>query len=276
MTYQITASIVLYKNNNSVKQAITSFLNSTVSKKLFLVDNSPSDILKTQLKEFIKCDNVEYVFNNKNLGYGAAHNIALKKAIDISEFHLVLNPDVYFNSDIIEQLYNYALANSNTGLLMPKVLYPSGKLQYTCKLIPSPLHLVTRLLPSGFFKTYRQRFELRFTGYNSIMDVPYVQGSFMFLRCSALKEVGLFDERFFMYPEDIDLTRRIHKKYRTVFYPYVEIFHTHTKSSFKNFRMFFIHTRNIIKYFNKWGWLFDEERKTINKTILQQLKYNAE
>ena len=274
--YQLTGSIVLYKNDIKVKKPIQSFLNSTLTSKLYLIDNSPSDKLKHQLQDFIKLDTVEYIFNNKNLGYGAAHNIALKQALSQSEFHLVLNPDVYFNANAIEQLYNYALSHPDVGILMPKVLYPSGKLQYTCKLIPSPLHLITRLLPVNMFENYRQKFELRFTGYNKIMNVPYMQGSFLFLKCAALKEVGLFDERFFMYPEDIDLTRRMHKKYKTIFYPFVAVFHEHAKSSFKSLRMFIIHLYNIIKYFNKWGWIFDSERKKINKQVLQQLEYNMQ
>ena len=63
------------------------------------------------------------------------------------------------------------------------------------------------------------------------MNVPYLQGSFMFLRTKALKEVGLFYERFFMYPEDIDITRRMHKKYKTIFYPEVSIHHEHAKTT---------------------------------------------
>ena len=89
----------------------------------------------------------------------------------------------------------------------------------------------------------------------------------MFLRTKALKDVGLFDERFFMYPEDIDLTRRIHRKYRTVFYPEVSIVHHHAQSSYVNFRMLMIHSWNLIKYFNKWGWIVDNERHVVNLRI---------
>jgi len=104
------------------------------------------------------------------------------------------------------------------------------------------------------------------------MDVPYLSGCFMFLRVAALKEVGTFDERFFMYPEDIDLTRRIHRKYRTVFYPEVSIVHHHAQSSYKNGKMMWIHGLNLIEYFNKWGWIFDKERKKINTEIPKQLR----
>ena len=77
---------------------------------------------------------------------------------------------------------------------------------------------------------------------------------------------------FFMYPEDIDLTRRIHKKYRTVFYPKVSIVHHHEQSSYKNRKMLWVHIVNLIRYFNKWGWFFDRERRAMNKEILGQFK----
>jgi GT2 family glycosyltransferase len=75
-----------------------------------------------------------------------------------------------------------------------------------------------------------------------------------------------------MYPEDIDLTRRIHQKFRTVFYPEVSIIHHHAKSSYVNLKMLYIHVTNMVKYFNKWGWIFDKERKIINKKTLEQLE----
>ena len=108
--------------------------------------------------------------------------------------------------------------------------------------------------------------------YNKEMEVPYLSGCFMFLRTEALKKAGLFDERFFMYPEDIDLTRRIHMRYKTKYYPKVSIVHAHEKGSYKNISLFYIHLKNMIKYFNKWGWFFDKERKKINARILSQFK----
>ncbi len=273
---QVTASIVLYKPHSTVLKAIQSFLNVTsLSTFLYLVDNSPTNHFQKSNIALLENKNVCYIFTGKNIGYGAAHNIALRRAINKSEYHLVLNPDIYFNADVIEKLYAYAIENISVGQMMPKVLYPGGKLQYVCKLIPTPFNLIARLLPLSIFKKYNYKFELRFTGYNKIMNVPYLQGSFMFLKCSALKEVGLFDERFFLYPEDIDLTRRMHRKYKTLYYPYVHIFHTHTKSSFKSLKLFAVHAYNIIRYFNKWGWFIDRERHQINKAILNELNYKV-
>ena len=104
------------------------------------------------------------------------------------------------------------------------------------------------------------------------MEVPYLSGCFMFLRNSALKKVGLFDDNFFMYPEDIDLTRRINENYKTIFYPHSEVVHQHAKESFKNYKLLISHIINIFKYFNKWGWFFDSKRKNTNNRIYTELK----
>lgn len=77
---------------------------------------------------------------------------------------------------------------------------------------------------------------------------------------------------FFMYPEDIDITRRMHEKYLTIFFPEVSIVHAHAAASKTNKRMLKIHIFNMIKYFNKWGWLFDLKRRNINKRVLEELR----
>lgn len=109
---------------------------------------------------------------------------------------------------------------------------------------------------------------MHFSGYDKVMDVPFLSGCFMFLRMDALREVGLFDERIFLYTEDTDLTRRIHQRYRTIFFPEVTIYHHNQRASYKNFIILLYHVFSAIKYFNKWGWFNDNEREYINQRIL--------
>jgi cellulose synthase/poly-beta-1,6-N-acetylglucosamine synthase-like glycosyltransferase len=87
------------------------------------------------------------------------------------------------------------------------------------------------------------------------MDVPYLSGCFMLFRVEALRKVGLFDERFFMSPEDIDISRRMDAEFRTVFFPGATIVHDHARESYKSMRSMWIHAENLIRYFNKWGWI---------------------
>jgi GT2 family glycosyltransferase len=264
----INVSIVIYNHTFSeISPLIECLRKSTIVSQVFLIDNSPSEnpVLKTL--------SASYHYTGKNLGYGAAHNIAIRQTLEQGlPYHLVINPDISFEPAILSKIEEFMNNNSDIGLLMPKILYPTGEIQYLCKLIPTPFDLIIRrFLPKSWSQRRIEKFELRSSGYNKVLNVPYLSGCFMFLRTEALRQVGLFDERFFMYPEDIDLSRRIHRQFRTVFYPYATIIHHHAHSSYIESKMLFVHIQNMIKYFNKWGWIFDSERRKINRRILKQL-----
>ena len=153
---------------------------------------------------------------------------------------------------------------------MPKVLYPNGELQYLCKLLPTPMDLFgRRFLPFKGIKQKRDaRFELHASGYDKTMEVPSLSGCFMFMRVEVLRKVGMFDERFFMYAEDLDLCRRIGEVSKTMYYPGVTIYHAYGKGSYKNKKLLKYHICSVIKYFNKWGWIWDGKRNRINRRIL--------
>ena len=270
----ITACIVLYKNDIFIlEQAVNSFLNSdtTSDLHLYLVDNSPTD----QLKKLVNRPNIEYVFNPSNPGFGAAHNIALEKALERgADYHLVLNPDVYFDENVIENVAYFMNDNLDIGNVLPKVLYPDGRIQYLAKLLPTPYDWIGRRFNP--FKVMVEKrnhlFEMKFTGYDKVMDVPYLSGCFMFLRVDTIKKTGLFDDKIFMYGEETDLCRRIiGAGFRTVFYPKEMIYHHFEKGSHKSWRLTKIGMQSAIYYFNKWGWFFDIERKRINKRTLKSL-----
>lgn len=269
--FAVTASIVTYKNDREVLlQAIHSFLNTELEVHLFIVDNSPTNALS----DIIEDNRVTYIFNDANLGFGAAHNIAMRRALPAAPYHLVLNPDVYFGTEVLEKLVHMMNANPTVGLTMPKVLYPDDSVQYLCKLLPTPKQLFLRRFikwdKKGLEKS-NYKYELRFTNYDKRMTVPYLSGCFMFFRTSALKDVGLFDERIFMYSEDLDLSRRIHQKYDTVFFPEVKIYHHFAKGSHKSLKLLWYAIHGNIIYFNKWGWVFDRERDKINQAVLSKL-----
>ena len=238
--------------------------------KLYVIDHSPDEAVKAYLPAD---ERIEYE-KRPNLGYGAGHNHAIRKAIKGgARYHAVLNPDIYWEGSVIGTLKEYMEGNGDVGMTVPKVLYPDGRLQYVCKLIPTPFDLIAnRFLPPRLVRRRLARFRLEASGYDRIMNVPYMHGCFFLLRIEALNDVGLFDERFFMYPEDIDLTRRIHENWKTLFYPEVSIYHAHAAESRKSWKMLGIHASNMIKYFNKWGWLFDSKRRHYNKEVLEKIK----
>jgi GT2 family glycosyltransferase len=268
MKLDLTVSIVLYKTNVAiVKEAIACVFQSKLNLKLYLVDNSPTDTLR-----LLVCnDRCEYIFNNDNLGFGKAHNIVLRKALTESKYHLVLNPDVTFPENTLETLFEFMEKHDEAGLVLPKVLNFESELQYVSKRLPAPLDLMIRRLNSNFFSSLfdrrLKRYEMREKDYNEIFSAPSLSGCFMFLRVDALEKVGFFDERFFMYMEDIDLSRRMYRQFRNIYYPRVVIRHGHARDSYKTYRLFRIHAKSAISYFNKWGWIVDQERRKINASL---------
>lgn len=252
----ISGAIVLFHNNRSIlRAAIESFLNTSIEVKLFLVDNSSDSFLE----DIIADDRVEYLKLPHNIGFGAAHNVAFKRAFELeSKYHLVLNPDIYFEQGTLEKIQSYMDMNLEVGHLMPKVLYPTGEIQYLCKTNPTVFDLFARrFLPKSLQKLFRSRmaqYDFQDQDYNQIMyDIPYLSGCFMFLRTETLKKVGFFDERIFMYIEDADLTRRFLQQSRTVYYPDAKVFHYFAKGSHKSWKLTWYSIHGAYVYFKKWG-----------------------
>lgn len=270
---RISASIVLYNTPESQLERLLKCLrDSTVRAAIYIVDNSPRPLTY----DCIRKSGIVYIRPETNGGYGAGHNIALRRVLESSDYHFVLNPDIYFDNLALEEMLRFMGRDITIGQLMPKVIYPDGSIQYLCKLLPTPFDLFLRRFAAGPLRKALARraneFELRHTSYDSVMDVPYLSGCFMLFRTSALRRTGIFDERFFMYPEDIDITRRVHVLYRTVYYPGATVVHDHARESYKSLRALWIHMHNLARYFNKWGWLLDSERSRINRETLERLR----
>jgi len=265
--YDVTATIVTYKTDLAeLARAVNCCLDSSLRTEVSVVDNSTSD----DLKALCLALEVQYIRTDKNVGFGAAHNIALKRTRR-SKYHLVMNPDVQFGQDVLKELFTFLEMNESVGLVMPRVVYPDGSMQKLCKRLPTPFDILAkRLFPELLKRMFRKRlaaFELCDMDMTKVLSVPYLSGCFMLLRRNALQEVGFFDERFFMYFEDLDLTRRIHERYQTVYYPGATIIHRHDKGSYKSMKLLFCGIHSAVQYFNKWGWLWDRERDRINRAI---------
>lgn len=267
----ITVSIVTYKTDLKELSKCLESLTSPLVSKIFIVDNSKQKYIENFCSQYA---NVGYI-GSENVGYGAGHNQALRQVIGTNEkYHLVLNSDVYFDPIVMDKLVEYMDKNTDVAQVQPNVVFPNGDAQYTVRMLPTPANLIfRRFLPKRMVEKMNYKYLLQYHDHKTEMNVPYHQGSFMFFRTECFEKVGLFDERFFMYPEDIDITRRMHKYYRTMFWPGATIVHAHRAASYKNKKMLKIHMMNMIKYFNKWGWFFDKERREWNSRILKELGY---
>lgn len=270
----LSASIVLYRTPEPLlRKAVDSFLGSDLDVRLYLVDNSPDDRLRGVAGDDAR---ISYIFNNANIGFGAGHNVALRAALDSrTGYHLVLNPDVSFDPAILPEILQYLRDNPDIGNLMPRVLYADGTDQRLCKLLPTPFNIFSRrVIPTRLRRAIgvNRNYELHFWSGRQVADIPCLSGCIMFLNMTALRDIGLFDEKMFMYLEDYDLNRRILRKYRTVFYPRVSVRHDYNRESFRSTRLLVAHTRSALYYFTKWGWLFDRFRAEVNRRALADLR----
>jgi GT2 family glycosyltransferase len=264
----LAISIVLFHNSEKELLHVVDLINnSPLKKRIYLIDNSADD----RLRKFSNLKNVEYVFLNANVGYGSGHNIAMRKAKDIARCFLIMNADVDFHPDILNKAFIFLENNPNVGLLSPQIHLFDGTCQYFCRRLPTPFDLFARrFIPAKLkplFKKALDDYILLDRDYSKPMNIPNLPGCFMFTRMSALNEVGGFDENFFMYCEDIDLTRRLHQQYITLYYPELTIKHGLARGSYKFSKLVLYHIKSAIYYFNKWGWFFDSDRKKVNNKI---------
>ena len=268
--FQVTATIVTYKNPpEEIRAAADSFLSCSLDVHLYLVDNSP----EPTLGQFFNSDpRIDYYYLNSNRGFGAGHNVIMRQPEKMGKYHLVLNPDITFSKGTIERLFDYMEKNPDVGNVMPKVVFPDGSFQYLCKLLPSPIDWFARMfIPIKAIKDrINYRFEMRFADFSKPMNVPYLSGCFMFFRSDVISEIGVFDEHIFMYGEDADINRRIHKKYRTMYCPEATVIHAYEGGTHKNFRLFWITVKALSYYLTKWGWFFDKERREINRETIRR------
>jgi len=264
-------SVVLFHNNpNELKELIANVLNSSIHVKLYLIDNSSTNDLSLCCSN----DTIEYVFNGANIGYGAGHNIAIKRSQDEGfKYHLVMNPDISFDPSALQKIHFFMENHPEVGQLMPKILYVDGEIQPLCKLLPTPFDLIGRRFfkNAEWAKKRNQKYELGGFKYDKIINTPSLSGCFMFLRNDVLTKSGLFDQRYFMYLEDYDLTRRIHQHSETIFYPEVHIQHGYKKESYSSKTLLKYHIASAIRYFNKWGWIWDAERTRLNEQTSNQI-----
>lgn len=255
---EVSASLVLYKNEpEMVRRAVMSLLSTPIKISLSVIDNSPSPELSKVFDDLGEFD-VDYFYNNgENFGFGKAHNLALGR-VKKYDYHLVMNPDIYFESNAIVEMVKYLDNCLDIGLVAPQVYSSDREIQYLCKRYPTVFVLFARrFIPKKFqflFKKQLDLYEMRDTGYDKIMEPTLISGCFMLFRRAYLDEVGYFDDNIFMYFEDYDLSIRMAKKYKIGYFPHAHIYHYWTRGAHNSTKLALIFIRSGIYFFNKHGW----------------------
>ena len=203
---------------------------------------------------------VSYVHGHANIGYGAAHNLALHGSG--ADFHLVLNPDVELAPDALVNAVRWMNAHPDVGAIAPQVRRRDGTRDYLVKRKPAVLDLALRgFLPRvgrALFRRRLDRYEMRDVidadPSRDVIDVAAMSGACMLLRRKAVDQTGGFDPQFFLYFEDYDWTIRLNRVTRTAYVPSFEVVHHGGGAARKGLR----HVAHFVKggwrYYRKHGW----------------------
>lgn len=233
--------------------------------QLTLVDNSADQVLHEVLRKWLEqlrpalLDwSVDLLRSDGNVGYGRGNNLVIDKVN--SDYHLVVNPDLFVSPDSLVEALRFLEANPDTGLLTPAVFGEEGERHYLCKRHPTLLIMYLRSFSprwlQALFGTTLAEFEMRDCDYDKpIFDVEYPTGSCMFFRTTVLKEIGGFDPDYFLHYEDADIGRRAAVVARVVYVPNVKVVHQWARDTHRSWRSSLLTVRSGLIYWRKWnGW----------------------
>jgi GT2 family glycosyltransferase len=248
------ASIVLYRTAITDVLPLIGQLLQQGASRVYLIDNSPPGF--DAFGDWRPPEQVTMIITRMNLGYGRANNLAIRDSVRRHKYHLICNPDITLGPGVLPQLCARLDREPAIGLCGPRILGPDGTLQHLCKRAPSVVDLaVRRFAPDSWFRERRHYYEMRDHSYDQEMEPLFLSGCFMLFRCPVLERLGGFDERFFLYLEDLDLSRRAQEIARNLYYPNNHVVHVHERGAHKSLRLLMYFGMSVLRYFNKWGWL---------------------
>lgn len=231
---KLSVVIVNWNVRELLKDCLESIFKTSLDLELevIVVDNNSSDGSVEMVKK--KFPSVVLIENNKNVGFGTANNQGI--GISKGEYILILNPDTIVFPNSLQKMAAFLDQNSDTGAVGPKILNPDGSIQFECaRNFPTPLteFFVLSTLYRRFPKSrIFGRYLMSYWDHNDQRQVDLLSGAGMMIRKKVFDEIGLFDEKFFMYAEEPDLFYRIKKQGWIVYFlPSAQIVHFWGKST---------------------------------------------
>ncbi|KZD97330.1 Glycosyl transferase group 2 family protein [Lactiplantibacillus plantarum] len=256
--FSISVAVVLYNSSiSAVNNQVRNILESTKNFKkvtLYLINNSVDNVgLSSGLRDLERNPRIKVLIPSANQGFGKGNNMVLPYLQ--SDYHFVVNPDVVIpNENQLKRMLDFLHVHTEYGLLTPLIKYPSGEEQHLMKREANVLDMGLRFLNLSLFKKRQERFVCLPDGYKSIHDAENVPGSFMLFRTEVFRKIKGFDEKYFLYMEDSDITMKTRQVSRVVFFPESYVYHEWQRNNRKSLSGIFQMLTSMFVYFNKWGW----------------------
>ena len=200
-----------------------------------------------------------FLANRDNPGYGRAVNRLVVRLGQLPPYIGVLNTDLSWQPGTFQHLLGWMQQHPNVNLAVPQILDELGTLQKLCKHHPTVLGMFSRrFLPNGlkpaWLKRYDRWYVMADQNYQEVFEAPYLSGCCMLMRSEAFCSAGGFDERYFLYLEDADLTRSLARHGRCVHLPVASVVHGWGRGNYRNLRLMAVNLISAWHYFRKWGW----------------------
>ena len=249
----VSGCIVTYNNMGTLPDTLKSIFENCDPEifKLYVVDNGSTD----GTAEFIKNNypQVELIETGENLGFGKGHNRVLDKLN--SKYHIIINPDITIRDDVIGIIRDYFDDHEDVGIVSPKICFPDGRLQILGKRNPKIKYLVaSRMRNEKEPGKTLSEYAMLETGLDDEMDIEVASGCFLAIRSDLFKKLSGFDERYFMYFEDFDLSREVSSLARIRYFPQAIVYHEWGRESKRNMKLKTVHICSMMKYYLKWSF----------------------
>ncbi|MCL2301458.1 MAG: glycosyltransferase family 2 protein [Firmicutes bacterium] len=253
--YLVTGSIVTFNSISTIETTLRTVRERTqgVPFHLYVIDNSSRD----GTVEYVKgIDPLAEILRIPwNVGFGAGHNLVLPRiAQNGSKYHAVINPDIALREDAVTKMALYMDAHPEVVMLSPRIVFPGNhEDQVLGKRHPTPKYLVASRLRRG---RLANKILAEYAMLDRDLDEPFeienATGCFMFIRTETLQKIGGFDDRYFLYFEDCDITRMLAKEGKVLYYPHAVVEHVWNRESKKDFKLAMVQVQSMMKYFWKW------------------------
>jgi GT2 family glycosyltransferase len=272
----LTVSIVTYRPDHALLERCVARLVAAIaaaradgalaSVAVALIDNSGDREIANKVialgNDSFRASAVQltYLHGHANIGYGAAHNLALHGTG--TDYHLVLNPDIELAPDALAAAVRWLDAHPEIGAVVPAVFAPGGGIEYLCKRYPTVLDLALRGFAPRFlralFRRRLERYEMRdridAASIGPVLDIPLLSGACMLVRRKAIDATGGFDPEFFLYFEDYDWSVRLNAVTRTAYLPAMRVVHHGGRAARKGMRHIGLFARSGLRFYGKHGW----------------------
>lgn len=246
--------IVNHNHENYLKKNLSSLFSSTNKKfNVIVVDNTPCQTTADFIKN--KYPKVNIIQNKKRQGFARNCNLGIKRSKN--KFILISNADIEFTPKSIDRLYLFMIKNPNVGIAGPQLRFPNGKLQFSCRRFPNLKTFIVRRTPLRIFlsNSKENKYHLGYDlDHSKTQPVDWLLGACFMIRREMIDQIGMFDENYFLYVEDIDLCYRAWKKGWEVWYvpESVMIHHYFALSDKKFFSLYNLyHFKSMWYYFWK-------------------------